>query len=71
MKSLPDIQRGQDLINLLLSLRIIVDACLEATAAADEDKSPSPLHISIWWCSEGRFKNLTFRFSRSPYATAM
>lgn len=29
MNSLPDIQRGQALINLLLSSRIIVDGCLE------------------------------------------
>ena len=72
----PDIQRGQALINLPLSSSIVVDRCLEDSELSLQwlmktKVNLSPLHVGIWWCSEPRLKHLTFRFSSYPYFTAM
>lgn len=75
MNSLPDSQRGQAPINLLLSSRIIVDGYLEDSELPLQQLMKTKVNLLCTQAfvggSEGRLKNLTFRFSHSPYATAM
>lgn len=72
MNSLPNIQRGQALINLLLSSRIIVDGCLEESELSLQWLRKMKVNLLCTLCGAQKkdSKIWPLRFSRSPYATA-